>query len=214
YGNILTVEGDLAKANSIRYAGYYYDDETKNYYLQARYYNPANGSFLSLDPHPGDDDEPLSQNGYTYGNNNPVMNVDSNGLKPNRIFYALMTSIAYVVAAVVGDLKDVAFIAQTLWSMIKDYFDVKKAKSQRTTEAARKVVRNSRALSKVIEKRAKKAARIAGVAVLRKSFGGWYLLGRFSIGIYQGGRNKYFQYAPCYRSAYTYGSYVAKKRLG
>lgn len=42
----------------------------------------------------------------------------------NRIFYALMTGIAYVVAAVVGDLKDVAFIAQTLWVMIKDYFDV------------------------------------------------------------------------------------------
>ncbi|MEK4137492.1 RHS repeat-associated core domain-containing protein [Kurthia sp. FSL E2-0154] len=47
YGNVLTVEGDLAKANPIRYAGYYYDDETKNYYLQARYYNPANGAFLA-----------------------------------------------------------------------------------------------------------------------------------------------------------------------
>ena len=35
-----------------------------------------------------------------------------------------MTVIAYVVAVVVGDLKDVAFIAQTLWVMIKDYFDV------------------------------------------------------------------------------------------
>lgn len=74
--------------------------------------------------HPGEGDEPLSQNGYSYANGNPVMNVDSNGLKPNRIFYALMTGIAYVVAAVVGDLKDVAFIAQTLWVMIKDYFDV------------------------------------------------------------------------------------------
>ncbi|VEI08219.1 RHS repeat-associated core domain-containing protein [Kurthia zopfii] len=72
YGNVLTVEGDLAKENPIRYAGYYYDEETKNYYLQARYYNPANGAFLALDPHPGDDDEPLSQNGYTYGDNNPV----------------------------------------------------------------------------------------------------------------------------------------------
>lgn len=63
YGNVLTVEGDLAKANPIRYAGYYYDEETKNYYLQARYYNPANGAFLALDPHPGDEDDPLSQNG-------------------------------------------------------------------------------------------------------------------------------------------------------
>ncbi|MFB9220419.1 RHS repeat-associated core domain-containing protein [Kurthia sibirica] len=79
YGNVLTVEGDLAKENPIRYAGYYYDDETKNYYLQARYYNPTNGAFLALDPHPGDGDEPLSQNGYSYANGNPVMNVDPDG---------------------------------------------------------------------------------------------------------------------------------------
>ncbi|WP_146551934.1 DNRLRE domain-containing protein [Rummeliibacillus sp. SL167] len=79
YGNVLSVEGDVARDNPIRYAGYYYDEETKNYYLQARYYNPENGAFLALDPHPGDDDEPLSQNGYTYANNNPVMNVDPNG---------------------------------------------------------------------------------------------------------------------------------------
>ena len=79
YGNVLTVEGDLAKANPIRYAGYYYDDETKNYYLQARYYNPANGAFLALDPHPGDEEDPLSQNGYSYANGNPVMNVDPDG---------------------------------------------------------------------------------------------------------------------------------------
>ncbi|MDM5210821.1 DNRLRE domain-containing protein [Peribacillus sp. NJ4] len=87
YGNILSVEGDIGKENPIRYAGYYFDDETKNYYLQARYYNPANGSFLALDPHPGDDDEPISQNGYTYANNNPVMYVDPNGL------YSMRTSV-------------------------------------------------------------------------------------------------------------------------
>ncbi|RIJ63742.1 RHS repeat domain-containing protein [Rummeliibacillus sp. POC4] len=79
YGNVLSVEGDVAKDNPIRYAGYYYDEETSNYYLQARYYNPENGAFLALDPHPGDDDEPLSQNGYTYGSNNPVMHVDPEG---------------------------------------------------------------------------------------------------------------------------------------
>ena len=86
YGNVLSVEGDVAKDNPIRYAGYYYDEETKNYYLQARYYNPANGAFLALDPHPGDDDEPLSQNGYTYANNNPVMSIDPDGHHPQRPF--------------------------------------------------------------------------------------------------------------------------------
>ncbi|USK83143.1 DNRLRE domain-containing protein [Peribacillus asahii] len=81
YGNVLSIDGEVAKENPIRYAGYYYDNETKNYYLQARYYNPVNGTFLALDPHPGDEDEPLSQNGYTYANNNPIMNIDINGQK-------------------------------------------------------------------------------------------------------------------------------------
>ncbi|MEJ9228792.1 hypothetical protein LAV79_04705 [Peribacillus butanolivorans] len=37
YGNVLKEVGEVAKANPIRYAGYYYDVETKHYYLQARY---------------------------------------------------------------------------------------------------------------------------------------------------------------------------------
>jgi RHS repeat-associated protein len=79
YGNVLTEVGDAAKVNPIRYAGYYYDEETKNYYLQARYYNPENGAFLALDPYPGNGGNPISQNGYNYANNNPVMYFDPDG---------------------------------------------------------------------------------------------------------------------------------------
>ncbi|ETT85523.1 DNRLRE domain-containing protein [Viridibacillus sp. FSL R5-0477] len=81
YGNILEVNSKVAKENPIRYAGYYYDEETSHYYLQARYYNPENGAFMALDPHPGDDNDPLTQNGYTYANNNPVIFIDYNGQK-------------------------------------------------------------------------------------------------------------------------------------
>ncbi|GAF21976.1 LOW QUALITY PROTEIN: wall-associated protein precursor [Bacillus sp. JCM 19047] len=35
--------------------------------------------FLSLDPDPGDEDDIITQNGYTYANNNPVMLVDPDG---------------------------------------------------------------------------------------------------------------------------------------
>ncbi|WP_246145512.1 RHS repeat-associated core domain-containing protein [Bacillus rubiinfantis] len=79
YGNVLSETGTIAKENPIRYASYYYDQETKHYYLKARYYDPQNGNFLALDPHPGDDDDPVSQNGYTYANNNPVTTVDPDG---------------------------------------------------------------------------------------------------------------------------------------
>ncbi len=79
FGNVLSETGTIAKENQIRYASYYYDQETKHYYLKARYYDPQNGNFLALDPHPGDDDDPVSQNGYTYAGNNPVSMTDPDG---------------------------------------------------------------------------------------------------------------------------------------
>ncbi|MED1305287.1 RHS repeat-associated core domain-containing protein, partial [Bacillus pacificus] len=45
----------------------------------ARYYNPDHGVFLSVDPDPGDEDDPVTQNGYTYSDNNPVMMTDPDG---------------------------------------------------------------------------------------------------------------------------------------
>ncbi|AST05456.1 type IV secretion protein Rhs [Anoxybacillus flavithermus] len=79
WGNILSQSGALADENPYRYAGYQYDNETGLYYLIARYYHPEHGVFLSLDPDPGDADDILTQNGYTYANNNPVMLVDPDG---------------------------------------------------------------------------------------------------------------------------------------
>ena len=74
-----TAKTEIAKSNSFGYAGYMYDTETELYYLMAGYYNPTQGVFLSLDPDPGDDDDPLTMNGYAYADNNPVMNVDPDG---------------------------------------------------------------------------------------------------------------------------------------
>lgn len=79
WGNILSKSGTFANQNPYCYAGYRFDIETGFYYLMARYYNPSIGRFLSLDPDPGDDDDPVTQNGYIYGNNNPVMGVDPDG---------------------------------------------------------------------------------------------------------------------------------------
>ncbi|PHA28508.1 RHS repeat-associated core domain-containing protein, partial [Bacillus wiedmannii] len=52
------------------------------YYLIARYYNPEHGVFLSVDPDPGDSDDPITQNAYTYAHNNPVMKIDADGHHP------------------------------------------------------------------------------------------------------------------------------------
>nr|WP_242686705.1 RHS repeat-associated core domain-containing protein [Bacillus wiedmannii] len=69
----------MAADNPFGYAGYMYDKEIGMYYLIARYYNPEQGVFLSVDPDPGDEDDPVTMNGYTYADNNPVMMTDSDG---------------------------------------------------------------------------------------------------------------------------------------
>ncbi|MBB3909370.1 RHS repeat-associated core domain-containing protein [Anoxybacteroides rupiense] len=80
WGKVLSVSENAAVAGQpIGYAGYYYDRETKLYYLQARYYDPETARFISRDPDPGDKDDPITQNAYTYANDNPVMLVDPDG---------------------------------------------------------------------------------------------------------------------------------------
>ena len=82
WGNVLEFdETDQVKDNPYRYAGYQYDKETGLYYLIARYYQPESGVFLSQDPDPGDSDDILTQNGYTYVSNNPIKYTDPDGMK-------------------------------------------------------------------------------------------------------------------------------------
>ncbi len=82
WGNIINQSGTMASINPYRYAGYRYDEDTKLYYLMARYYNPDTGVFISLDPVRGDTMDPLTLNGFSYANNNPIMFVDSDGHNP------------------------------------------------------------------------------------------------------------------------------------
>ncbi|GIG55599.1 RHS repeat-associated core domain-containing protein [Demequina activiva] len=58
------------------------DDTTGLTYLNARYYDPAVGRFLSPDPlmSPGD---PRTLDPYRYADNNPVSYTDASGLKPD-----------------------------------------------------------------------------------------------------------------------------------
>ena len=53
WGNIISTTGSMASTlgqdNPFRYRGYYYDTETGFYYLNARYYKPELGRFISSD---------------------------------------------------------------------------------------------------------------------------------------------------------------------
>jgi RHS repeat-associated protein len=66
----------------IRYASYVYDSETGLYYLQARYYDPVTGRFISQDPVWGEMGSPLSQNLHGYCGGDPINFIDPSGMKP------------------------------------------------------------------------------------------------------------------------------------
>ena len=69
---------NITETNPIRYRGYYYDTETRLYYLKSRYYDPAVKRFIN-----GDKllctTEQLGFNLYAYCYNNPVINIDPSG---------------------------------------------------------------------------------------------------------------------------------------
>ena len=74
---------EVALENPFRYRGYYYDVETKLYYLMTRYYDPETGRFISMDS--VEYLNPNSINGlnlYSYCGNNPIMYSDENGNLP------------------------------------------------------------------------------------------------------------------------------------
>lgn len=77
FGNLLSQTG--AVNNPIRYAGYQYDDETKLYYLNARFFDPKIARFLSEDMYSGKPSDPLSLNLYTYVSSNPILYQDPTG---------------------------------------------------------------------------------------------------------------------------------------
>ena len=61
------------------YTGHVNDPESGLVYMQARYYDPSTGRFLSVDPVGSAPGNVFNFNRYGYANNNPVVNVDPDG---------------------------------------------------------------------------------------------------------------------------------------
>ncbi len=65
--------------NKFRYAGEQYDSTTGEYYLRARYYDPAMGRFMNEDTYKGQIENPQSMNLYAYCENDPINAWDPTG---------------------------------------------------------------------------------------------------------------------------------------
>jgi len=78
-----TPYGKLLDSNATKtkflYTGEFFDSESDNYYLRARYYNPNTTRFISRDSYDGTANNPITLNHYAYGNSNPTMFVDPSG---------------------------------------------------------------------------------------------------------------------------------------
>ena len=72
-------ESGWSNFNSYGYNGESYDYITGLQYLRARYYDPATGRFLTQDTVQGDVMNPLTQNLYSYTQNNPLNLIDPSG---------------------------------------------------------------------------------------------------------------------------------------
>ena len=78
FGKIVTSSGSTA--NPFKYVGrlgYYFDPELSQYYLRARWYDPATGRFVSRDQA-----SPLGSHRYVFCIDNPVRYVDPDGVAP------------------------------------------------------------------------------------------------------------------------------------
>ena len=87
FGN--EVKPEKKDENPYRYCGEYYDKETEEVYLRARYYESSVGRFITRDTYTGESDEPLSLHLYTYCENDGVNMVDPSG--HNRVIPGMPT---------------------------------------------------------------------------------------------------------------------------
>ena len=125
WGRMLNITGSLSaslgKDNPYRFKGYYYDDETRMYYLKSRYYQPEICRFISADTIEvldcqGDLND---KNLYAYCDNNPVMRVDTGG----QIWIALGImaaggGIGMVIGAASSAITQYMFNGEINWKSV------------------------------------------------------------------------------------------------
>ena len=90
-------------------------DDTGLDYLRARYYDSQGGTFLTEDSYPGEDTDPLSQNRYSYVQNNPVNYTDPSG----HFWNSIKKGWNYVKKTASNAWNGVKRVASNTWNTVK-----------------------------------------------------------------------------------------------
>lgn len=89
WGKIINITDNsninLSSVDPFKYRSYYYDEETKLYYLNSRYYNPEWGRFINCDDNLGSSEIIRSNNLFIYAYNNPITFIDDSGSWPKWV---------------------------------------------------------------------------------------------------------------------------------
>ncbi len=80
YGNLLGFPSNGTPLTNYLYSGEAFDFNIGQQYLRARWYDPTNGRFNSLDPFYGNSSDPQSFHKYAYVHNDPIQGVDPTGM--------------------------------------------------------------------------------------------------------------------------------------
>ncbi|MEG0857088.1 MAG: RHS repeat-associated core domain-containing protein, partial [Terrisporobacter sp.] len=88
---VTTTIGDKSFFNEFCYTGGIYDVSTGLYYLNARYYDPNNGRFITMDTYRGEINKPNTLHLYVYCANNSINYVDPSGHKNIKVVNNLKT---------------------------------------------------------------------------------------------------------------------------
>jgi len=113
FGTLQDRQGSTA--NPYLYTGQQYDTTTGLYNLRARYYNPADGRFLSRDTAGFDQSSPTNLNRYLYAASDPINGMDPSGYDTAE--YASIISIAAIVGRAAGLFLARAIVQGVAWNL-------------------------------------------------------------------------------------------------
>lgn len=96
---------NVAAYNPFRYRGYRYDGDTRLYYLQSRYYDPAIGRFINADGYVSSGNGYMGYNMFAYCGNNPRNRIDPTGASWSDIkaaFKKFKSKVSHFISANFG----------------------------------------------------------------------------------------------------------------